>query len=188
MKDYFKSELKHIPMMLLLIVLFYGTTALADNYLFNSNEVEYDNSTSNISSSNVQGAIDELYTSANNFATYNTRLQGIEDTIGSGTLNTTSQNLIGAVNGLNDHLAIFGHGQASANGANKYCIAGSIAPSGIDGVPAGSYAVSVTLTNDRAKVDNIYVDKGTGAFTVVIKTTEILSSGTTFSFDYVVFK
>ena len=59
----------------------------AANYIYNSNEVEYDNTGKNITSTNVQGAIDELYTDANNYSSINTRVTNLETTI-SGKQNT----------------------------------------------------------------------------------------------------
>ena len=78
MIKYLKSELKHIPVMILIFAMLYGMVVLATNYLFNSSEVQYDNTTSGINSDNVQDAIDELYADANNYAAYNTRLTTIE--------------------------------------------------------------------------------------------------------------
>ena len=76
---------------------------LADetNLSFSSDDVGYDNSESGIQSNNVRGAIDELYACASNFTTYDTRLQGVETKVGSTTLNTTSQDLSGAINEIN---------------------------------------------------------------------------------------
>ena len=50
----------------------------AANYIYNSNEVEYDNTNKNITSTNVQGAIDELYVDANNYSSINTRVTNLE--------------------------------------------------------------------------------------------------------------
>ena len=43
-------------------------TTYASNYLFNSNEVSYNNNSSGIESDNVQGAIDELYEEATTYS------------------------------------------------------------------------------------------------------------------------
>ena len=49
------------------------------SYLYNSNEVSFNNSSSNsINSSNVQGAIDELYADAHNYEEMNTRVAALE--------------------------------------------------------------------------------------------------------------
>ena len=104
MKEYLKSEIKHIPLILILFILFYGITTLATTTLFNSNEVKYNNTTSGIQSDKVQGAIDELYACASNYGAYNTRLTNTENKIGSGSLTTTSNTLIGGVNELNSKI------------------------------------------------------------------------------------
>ena len=79
MKNYFKNQLKNIPMILIMFVFFYGIVVVADNYLFNSSEVKYDNTTSGIQAGDVQGAIDELYACATDYAAYNQRLSAVED-------------------------------------------------------------------------------------------------------------
>ena len=63
----------------------------AANYLYNSQEVEYDNTGKNIASTNVQGAIDELYIDANNYSSINTRVTNLESYFSNntGTLNIT---------------------------------------------------------------------------------------------------
>ena len=104
MKNYIKNEIKHIPTIIVMFVLFYGITTLASSYLFKANEVEFDNTNTNIESTNVGDAIDELYTAANNFATYDTRLQGVENTIGTGSLTTTNNTLIGGINEVNSKI------------------------------------------------------------------------------------
>ena len=101
MKNYLKNELKHLPMIIIVSIIFCGINTLANNHLFNSKDVDYDNSNTHIESTNVGDAIDELFDAANNFTTYDTRLQGVETKVGTGTLNTTAQNLIGGVNELN---------------------------------------------------------------------------------------
>ena len=104
MKEYLKNELKHLPMIVIVSIIFCGINTLANNHLFNSKDVDYDNSNTHIESTNVGDAIDELFDAANNFTTYDTRLQGVESKVGTGTLNTTAQNLIGGVNELNNKL------------------------------------------------------------------------------------
>ena len=85
-----------------------GELALGDanNNLFNSIDTKYDNSNSGLSSTNVQNAIDELYGVATNYSVYDTRLQGAEDKTGSTSLNTTAQNISGAVNETKNKLAL----------------------------------------------------------------------------------
>ena len=50
----------------------------ATSYLYNSNEVSYDHSSSGLSADNVQGAIDELYASANQYSDFNDRVTALE--------------------------------------------------------------------------------------------------------------
>lgn len=64
MKKLIKSNIKLIIGILIGMVLSI-TTVYAATILFASNQVSYDNTTSGLSSTNVQGAIDELYTRAN---------------------------------------------------------------------------------------------------------------------------
>ena len=45
-----------------------AVSTYATNYLFNSNEVSYNNNSSGIASDNVQGAIDKLYEEATNYS------------------------------------------------------------------------------------------------------------------------
>ena len=104
MKNYLKSQIKNLPMIIIVSIIFCGINTLATNHLFKAKEVEFDNTNTNIESTNVGDAIDELYTAANNFATYDTRLQGVETKIGTGSLNTTSNTLIGGVNELNNKI------------------------------------------------------------------------------------
>ena len=50
----------------------------AVTYLYNANEVSYDNSTSHLNSTDVQGAINELYDAAQDYSSINTRVTGLE--------------------------------------------------------------------------------------------------------------
>jgi hypothetical protein len=61
---YIKSNIKLVIGILIGAVLS-GTTVYAATILFNSNQVVYDNTSSGMSATNVQGALDELYTKAN---------------------------------------------------------------------------------------------------------------------------
>ena len=78
MIEYIKNEMKHLPFVLALLVLFCGIAVYALTPLFNSSEVKYNNKTSIIKQDNVQGAIDELYACASDYAAYNTRLSAVE--------------------------------------------------------------------------------------------------------------
>ena len=65
----------------ILMILSSIITAYATSYLYNSSEVSYDNTTSKITSDNVQGAIDELYTQATNYNDLNTRVSTLESKV-----------------------------------------------------------------------------------------------------------
>ena len=88
-----KKEKVVFVMALITIIISSIISVYAANYLYNSNEVEYDNTNKNISSTNVQGAIDELYTQANDYTE-------LKNKIGTESLTTTSQTLTGAINEL----------------------------------------------------------------------------------------
>ena len=52
--------------------------ALASGTLFDSSEVVYDNSNTNLQQTNVQGAVDDLYAAATDYSNINSRLSTIE--------------------------------------------------------------------------------------------------------------
>ena len=120
MKSFIKKNIKFIIVVVICITCSVLTT-FATDYLFNSSEVYYNNTTSGIQADKVQGAIDELYACASNYAAYNQRLTNAENTIGSGSLTTTSQNLIGAVNEINSKkLKIDFLGSKASNGTYSH--------------------------------------------------------------------
>ena len=63
-----KDRIMFLIFATLIISLASGLTTYATSYLYDSNEVSYNNTSSGISSDNVQGAIDELYEEANNYS------------------------------------------------------------------------------------------------------------------------
>ena len=76
-----KDKLINVIAMVAISSITIGIIVYASDYLFASNIVSYDNSTSGIRSSNVQGAIDELYACASDYNAYNTRLTNVESQI-----------------------------------------------------------------------------------------------------------
>ena len=82
-----KKEKIVFVMALISIIISSIISVYAANYIYESKDVEYDNEGKNITSTNVQGAIDELYTDANNYSSINTRVTNLETTI-SGKQNT----------------------------------------------------------------------------------------------------
>ena len=73
-----KKEKIVFVMALITIIISSIISVYAANYIYNSQDVEYDNTGKNITSTNVQGAIDELYTDANNYSSINTRVTNLE--------------------------------------------------------------------------------------------------------------
>ena len=80
MKSFIKKNIRFIIIVIICITCSVLTT-FATTTLFNSNEVYYNNTTSGIQADKVQGAIDELYTCASNYAAYNQRLTAVESQI-----------------------------------------------------------------------------------------------------------
>ena len=79
MKNYLKENIKNLPFILVAFIMFYGITTLATNYLFNSNEVSYDNTETGLHADEVQGAIDEVFQHATDYTDINNRLTNIEN-------------------------------------------------------------------------------------------------------------
>ena len=82
-KDYINTFIKRqriISIICISFVLLSSTiSAMAVSaYLYNSNEVSYNNNASGITSTNVQGAIDELYEHATDYTNMNTRVSALE--------------------------------------------------------------------------------------------------------------
>ena len=103
MKLFIKNNLKFI-MVIVICLIGSSITTLATNYIFNSNEVSYDNTESGLHADEVQGAIDEVFQHATDYSGINTRLTNAENTIGTGSLTTTNKTLISGVNELNNKL------------------------------------------------------------------------------------
>ena len=96
MKEFIKRNSKYIVIVMICVFGSYLTT-LATNYAFESTDVRFDNSNTEITAGDVQGALEQTFQHV-------TDCNEIKDTIGSGSLTTTSQTLIGAINGLNDQM------------------------------------------------------------------------------------
>ena len=96
MIKYIKNQLKNIPMMILICILFYGIVTIATSSI-NSNDITFDNTNSNLNAGDMQEAIDEVFQHATDY-------NEIKTTIGDSTLTTTNQTLTGAVNELNNNI------------------------------------------------------------------------------------
>ncbi|MBQ9023881.1 MAG: hypothetical protein IJ105_01515, partial [Bacilli bacterium] len=63
---------------LIMMIISSSISVYAANYLYSSSEVSFDNSSSGISSDNVQGAIDELYQNASDYSSLESRIGVLE--------------------------------------------------------------------------------------------------------------
>ena len=113
MKSFIKNNIKFI---IVIVICLIGSsiTTLATNYIFNSNEVSYDNTESGLHADEVQGAIDEVFQHATDYSE-------IKNKIGTGSLTTTSNTLIGGVNELNSKFTIV-EGRTADNTSSEQII------------------------------------------------------------------
>ena len=77
-------DMKKIKIILILCIVMLFVSSMVSvmavsAYLYNSNEVSYNNNASGITSNNVQGAIDELYEHATDYTSMNTRVSALEE-------------------------------------------------------------------------------------------------------------
>ena len=80
MKKIWKDNAKIVLIIVVSVALASGAT-YATMTMYDSNTVSYDNTTSGLRSTNVQGALDELYGCATNYSAYDVRLENVEDLI-----------------------------------------------------------------------------------------------------------
>ena len=78
MIKYIKNELKHLPMMIIIAIIFCGIGTLATSYV-TSKDVYYDNSVSNLNAGDMQDAIDEVFQHATDYNNMNTRVTALEN-------------------------------------------------------------------------------------------------------------
>lgn len=77
-KEIFKNNLK-IVIAFILGIIISGTTVYAATILYNANQVGFDNSDTSLSSTDVQGALDELYTKANTWIDPNKEIVAMQN-------------------------------------------------------------------------------------------------------------
>ena len=80
MDNIWKKNAKLLLIIVLDIFIISGATYAATT-MYASNIVSYDNTNSGLDSDNVQGALDRLYVSANNYVAYETRLAALENSM-----------------------------------------------------------------------------------------------------------
>ena len=112
--------------------------------LFNSGDVNYDNSESGIQSDNVKGAIDELYACASDYSAYDTRLGNVESnksdkaaTVSTVGWDSTNKKLTKTINGTTTDIV-----------TGENLLANS-------GVTAGSYGPSANATPGYGSTFNV---------------------------------
>ena len=91
-----KDNVKFI-IVIVISVISSSITTLATSYLFNSNEVSYDNTNSGLHADSTQDAIDEVFQHATDYSEIKTK-------IGTDSLITTSNTLIGGINELKTNM------------------------------------------------------------------------------------
>ena len=96
MKEFIKRNIKFIILVIVCMIGSFISSAFATNGLFDSKQVDYDNSNSHIISTNVGDAIDEVFQHATDY-------NEIKTAIGNSNLTTTNKTLTGAVNELNNY-------------------------------------------------------------------------------------
>ena len=167
MKEKIKNfKLSKSPIMLMIIfsiitvVLSLGTSYAANVYLYDSKDVSYDNTRSGITATDVQGAVDELFDAANDYSSMNTRVSGVEETIGDDTLTTTDQTLTGGINEVNGKIVKVGQFEVSithnnyANGVyfERYYFSNS------DLAPYNNIlAILATVTSPAVGIDHFHI-------------------------------
>ena len=144
MIKYIKNELKHLPMTILICIVFYGIVTIATSNI-NSNDIIFDNTNSNLNAGDMQEAIDEVFQHATDY-------NEIKTTIGDSTLTTTNQTLTGAVNEVNDKIT-------TVNGKLIYFALGPNVSKTI-AVPTNFSAI-ITGAADADRYAQYYVYSGT---------------------------
>ena len=168
MKDYLKNELKHLPATLLICALFYGITTFATNYAFDSSNVRFDNTDTEIQASDIQRAIDETFRHLTDYNNMNTRVTNVENnksdkssTVSNVSWDTTNNKLTKTINGNTTDVVtgatILG-GLSANNGITKNGTTLSLT-SGV--VTAGTKGATADVTGNNGntiKVPKITVD------------------------------
>ena len=101
---YIKNSIKYIVIVLICVFCSYYITR-ATTYDYNATDVRFDNTGTDLESTGLQDALDEVFYHVSDY-------NEIKTTIGSGSLNTSSQNIIGAINeiksGIDSHYETLG--------------------------------------------------------------------------------
>ena len=76
-----KDNIKYVFIFIISVLVSGLISVSANSDLFSSNEVIYENNKSGLSSTNVQGAVDELYAAATDYSDIDSRLKRVESSV-----------------------------------------------------------------------------------------------------------
>ena len=188
MQNIWKKNAKLMLILLLDIFIISGATYAATT-MYQSNTVGYDNTTSGLNSTNVQGALDEVYSAATNYVAYETRLAALESVIGDvqeiypvgsiyiGVNNTNPGTLFGGT------WVSFGTGktlvgvdandtsfdtieETGGNKTNSYTPVGTVGDTTltVDQIPSHNHSIPA-LSGSTTPADNVGLARSAGAHT-----------------------
>ena len=174
MKDYIKNEIKLLPVIIVLFIIF-----LVVVKLINGNSPDIKKNYNNKKDVFTVGDINSAYACVNgNYSTYNNRLTTINNKIGTGTLTTTNKTLVGGINELrgrfdiqlvNTYVLPITKGGTGATGTTE-TKAKENARSNLE-VPTPSDFPSRTSSSKTAKGITIYYQKYGNLITVTLNGT-----------------
>ena len=183
MKKIWKENAKIVLIIFISVALASGAT-YATVTMYDSNIVSYDNTTSGLNSTNVQGALDELYGCATNYSAYETRLAALEAVIGDVQEIYPVGSIYTSIDSTNPS-SLFG-GTWEAFGTGKTLVGVDTSDTSFDtveetgGAKTKSYTPAGTIGNTTLTTDQIpshthnYV-KATGVGNHTLTTSEIPS-------------
>ena len=165
-----KIMLSPVMIIILVIVILagFGTSYAATTHLFDSNDVNYDNTESGLESDNVKGALDELFQHATDYTSMDTRVTEIE---GKVMIDKSDSNNAGF------HNSIFRGKNLGTSVTNEQWTA--ISNGTFDDLYVGDYWV-INNVNWRIAGFDIYYGKGDTAFNkhhaVIVPDTNLTSA------------
>ena len=97
MIKYLKSEVKHLPLILVLCIVLYIVVRVLTNSLFQSKSGLVNNKETNLGD-----AVSSQYACVSNVSTYNQRLTAVENKFGNSSLTTTAETITESINEVNN--------------------------------------------------------------------------------------
>ena len=179
MDNIWKKNARLLFIVLLDIFIISGATYAATT-MYASNMVSYDNTTSGLNSTNVQGAMDELYGVATNYTDVIARLSALENNfldkvypVGSIYLSTSLSTTSEVASAIGGTWEVYGSGRTLVgvgnNGTSTYAINTTGGSSSTQYTPAGTVG-DTTLTTDQipSHAHNYVKATGVGDHTLTI--------------------